>query len=730
MMLQPILPLPVLIPLALMVLVVVIRLCVRAGRGLGIWWGSLCLMLAILSTLAGLALLLNPGHVEQRPAANAPVWLVGLDVSASMSAPVADDPHAEPRSAVAARVVQQLGAVSERDVRWVALDARARTLASAEDLASQPAEGQSSAVMSAMADSIETLRRSGRTVAGTVLITDGRDTRPQALQQLVARAGAAACPVHTVPLGSTWQAPDIVVSTAHPFVHAYPGVQTILTATVRNIRMGALQVLVELVAKDHTVLQQKTLNPAENAEQSVDFSITAESGEYYVRVVPQEGESRRDNNSARISVRDVNSRIRVFLAEGAPYWDSKFLAQYLREQQIFDVRSVHRLNEKRFYHINSGDDDAAPSESPDMPMTAEGLRRYDIVVLGKGMEHLLDDIAARALASWVREQGGILVLARGRCHAGNLAPLDELSPFVWNTAEPATVHRLRPTSDGEDVGLFGRLLPDSTHQVWKELPELEDIYSVKSLQPRTQVLAVADGSDTPILAMMPLGLGAVACLNGEGLWKWDFYPEARSHGNMYREFWRRFLPWIQTAAEFMPGYDLSLHADRSVVQDGEAVRCHLSWRGLGTPGNISVQVINLSNGEVVRTQTAVPTVSALLPSFESTFEPLQPGEYLLRAVAEGTPSPECRLTVQALPAEVDNLNADPSLPVQVAERTGGLVLPAVLNDEQLATIFAMPPGVSAKEDVYCPLWAEWQVLAFMVGCLSIMWFIRRRKGLP
>ena len=105
MIIQPLLPLPVLLPLALIVLVVVGGLCIRAARGLGILWGGVCLTMAILSTAAGLALLLNPGHVEQRPSANAPVWLVGLDVSASMAAPVADDPQAEPRSAVTREII-------------------------------------------------------------------------------------------------------------------------------------------------------------------------------------------------------------------------------------------------------------------------------------------------------------------------------------------------------------------------------------------------------------------------------------------------------------------------------------------------------------------------------------------------------------------------------------------------------------------------------------------------
>ncbi len=729
MMLQPIIPLPVLIPAAVMVVVLVLWLSIVACRGLGRGWGFICCFLNLLAALVGLALLFNPGHIEQRPSPNAPVWLVAADVSESMSAPVADDSQAEPRSVVAARVVRRLAEFPGRDVRWVALADSAFSCRSAEDLAEHPVQGGGSAVMASLASSIETLHRSGRTVAAAVLVTDGRDTRPRALRQLMARAGTAGCPVHTVPLGNTWQAADIAVEAAHPFVQAYPGVQTHLTATVRATRMGERQVQVELLQADGKLLQQQTLNLRDGEPISADFPLSAQAGEYLVRVVVQPGESREDNNTARILVREVNSRIRVFLAEGAPYWDSKFLAQYLREQAVFDVRSVHRLSEKRFYHINSGDDDAAPTETPDIPTTAEALRGYDIVVLGKGMEHLLDAAAARALSAWVREQGGILVMARGRCHAGSLTMLSELEPFVWSTEHPLSTHRFQPAPDGVSSGLFGRLLPGEKHPAWNELPELDDVGAVAELRPQTRVLAVAEGTDIPILGIMPYGLGAVACINGEGLWKWDFYPEARNHGNIYREFWRQFLPWVQTAAEFMPGYDLSLHVDRTNVREGEGFTCLLGWRGLGQPSDVKVQAINLADGQVVAEQKTVPVPSTSLPRWESTFAALPPGEYLLRAEVQGSPSPECRLSVRPLPQEHDNLNADPELTARIAEVTGGVVLPANLNDEQLNRIFAIPPGVSVTEDVYCPLWAKWQLLAFMVACLGAVWFIRRRKGL-
>jgi len=730
MMFQPILPLPVLVPLALLVLVVACWLCAVACRALSGWLRSVCVLCTVLVCAGGLVLLLNPGHVEQRPSPRAPVWVVGADVSASMACPVRDDAQAESRFAVAGRVVQQLAEFPGRDVRWMALSDSARRVDDAAALVAQSPDGASSAVLAAMAGSIETLRRSGRTVAGAVLITDGRDTRPQALRQLMARAGAAGCPVHTVPLGSTWQAPDIVVGTPHPFVLAYPGVETQLLVRVRNIRMGARQLQVELLGADKQLLQKKTLNVQEGGSAEMDFRLSAEVGEYEVRVSPQVGESREDNNSARITVRGVQSRIRVFLAEGAPYWDSKFLAQYLREQPVFDVRSVHRLSEKRFYHINTGDDDATPSEKPELPTTAEQLAGYDIVVLGKGMERMLDAAAVRALRTWVCEQGGILVLARGRCYGGRLEGMEELEPFVWGGETTGGEQRLHPAGDGVAGGLFGHLLPDAQHEVWDSLPPLDDVWAVKEPRPQTRVLAVAGDSNIPMLGMMRMGLGAVACLNGEGLWKWDFYPEARNHGNMYREFWRRFLPWVQTAAEFMPGFDLSLHVDRADVREGESFTCLSGWRGVGRPESVRVQAVNLADGKVVAEVPAVLRASVAMPRWECSFTPLPPGEYLLRAVAADTPAPECRLSVRSLPTEADNLSADAELPARVAELTGGMVLPPELTREQLATVFAMPDGVQATEDVYCPLWAEWQVLAVMVCCLGVLWFIRRRKGLP
>ena len=85
----------------------------------------------------------------------------------------------------------------------------------------------------------------------------------------------------------------------------------------------------------------------------------------------------------------MRSRIRVFMAEGAPYWDSKFLAQFLRRQPSFDVRSIHMLTQERFYSINTGEETGAKADGESIPSSLEDFLRFDMVILGKGAERII-----------------------------------------------------------------------------------------------------------------------------------------------------------------------------------------------------------------------------------------------------------------------------------------------------------------------------------------------------
>lgn len=83
------------------------------------------------------------------------------------------------------------------------------------------------------------------------------------------------------------------------------------------------------------------------------------------------------------------------MAEGAPYWDSKFLAQFLRRQPSFDVRSIHMLTQERFYSINTGEETGAKADGESIPSSLEDFLRFDMVILGKGAERIITPARAR-----------------------------------------------------------------------------------------------------------------------------------------------------------------------------------------------------------------------------------------------------------------------------------------------------------------------------------------------
>ena len=94
----------------------------------------------------------------------------------------------------------------------------------------------------------------------------------------------------------------------------------------------------------------------------------------------------------------------------------------------------------------------------------------------------MDAAAVKALHSWVMEQGGILVLSRGRCYGGRLDGMEALEPFVWGNNADAAEHRLAPAQEGLSSGLFGSVLPGAEEDVWGSLPALDDVWAVQ--QPR------------------------------------------------------------------------------------------------------------------------------------------------------------------------------------------------------------------------------------------------------
>lgn len=694
---------------------------------------------AYLAGIAGiLCLLANPGREETLTVHSRPVWIVALDASSSMTAPMQSSGGGGSRLDAARRDLKSIASLAPDgvDVRWVSVKDVSSSLPDAGALALVKADGGSSPLSRSLAALLEDERSGGRAPSGLILLSDGRDTEPAHLGRLAREAGNLGVPVHTLCYGEKWEAPRLTLEATKTIIHSFPGNTVQAPARVRNRKLGPVQTAVSLLDAGGRVLDRKVVNVAGDADAVVNFTLKCppESAHFSLKcdAVPGD-ESGPEGRETLFSVQTMRSRIRVFMAEGAPYWDSKFLAQFLRRQPSFDVRSIHMLTQDRFYSINTGEETGAEADGESIPSSLEDFLRFDMVILGKGAERIITPARAAALHSFVRDYGGLLVFARGKSYAGRFPEMEALEPFAWKAPFPGD-HQLTPSPEGVKDGLFGVVLPGTGADVWRSLPPLEDSWDVERIFPGTRVAARSPDGRLPLLAVKRVGMGAAGMINGDGLWKWDFFPEALRLGNWYEDFWGQFLPWMRTAAEFLPGYDLSLHVERASVEPGVPVSFSMSWRGRGRPSGLSVELADIRDPEKTIFSAVARQDSSRggLPRWNGVFTSPGPGRYILRARMAGngaSPMPDVCLDVPEPPGERDNLDADAAFLASMSELTGGRRLTREELDGTLSAMMEPPPDYTSREEAFFPLWNRWYVLLVLAVLPALYWWVRRRNGL-
>lgn len=170
-------------------------------------------MLVSAAYLAGIAgtlfLLANPGRKETLTVHSRPVWIVALDASSSMTAPMQSSGAGGSRVDAARRDLKSIaGLVPDGvDVRWVSVKDSSSILPDAGALARVEADGSSSPLSRSLATLLEDERSGGRAPSGLILLSDGRDTEPAHLGRLAREAGNLGVPVHTLCYGEKWEAP-------------------------------------------------------------------------------------------------------------------------------------------------------------------------------------------------------------------------------------------------------------------------------------------------------------------------------------------------------------------------------------------------------------------------------------------------------------------------------------------------------------------------------------------
>ncbi len=568
-----------------------------------------------------------------------------------------------------------------------------------------------------------------------LVISDGRDTESPSIDAVTRLARARRMPIHTVAVGTEVTRPDLSL-TAVPLqdylIVGEPGQIAVRlyqsglgqgSATLR-IRQGNDEQIVPISLAGKGTMDLKIDIQSDVAgQQQWDLSLDANELEV------------ETGNNRQTVFSDVRDRpIRVLVLEGDPFWDTKFLTQSLRKDDHVQVSQITQVADHRRETLVSG----PRRETVEVPEDVDQWAHYDVVVLGRHLQRLLDVPAANALRQYVTERGGRLVFARGKAvdeQEGDgqkiARVLGQLEPVVWGDVHPAAaVAPAELTPFGHDgAWLAGDRLRLPLERVLAELPPLKVAREVRRLRPATLLIAVAGGNEHPLITTMHAEQGRVIMIAANGTWRWGLLgPEDRQLAQFYDRFWSSMMRWLVLGSDFPPGEEVALRLDRQTLQRGDEVVAEVTIRN---------REIDAARWNLVwlhpdgHAETLAPRpVPATVGRYRVRLKVDQTGTHQLTFVSPHAASTNVERRFEVFDVNLEQLNvaANPDLLRRLAEGSGGNVF---ASDEPAGCVDSIVRARTAsmvpREPVY--IWNRLVVLIALLVWVSVEWFLRRAAGL-
>ena len=489
---DPILPEPLVAVLGAVLAFLTLRVYWRVGASVANWQ-----RLALLGfRLAGLALvlllLLQPSKRELIPPPKKERFtLVAVDTSASMKQ---RDVGSAARLDAAKNLLVESGAVARDGVpenprlRLFEFSDNAQPLTkSTLDLAPR---GKTTRINQSIQTMLNTTAGS-ESANGLVLLTDGHDFELVNPVKTGAAAHARQTPIYAVPFGKQGKVRDISTRITSFQPYCYVKQTARITAALRLIGCELEDITVQLL-RGGVVVQSRKINAGELQELPVEFEVAEpEVGqfEYEVRVLPLEHEVDAANNSAITYLNVIDQQIRVLVLEGDPYWDTTFLQRSLMRNDKFNVDALVRYGKDRVRAIRKTEE-ASPLKSP---ATLDQFAQYDVVLLGRAVDRVLNADQIGLLQQFVRDRSGTVIFCRGAAFE-DAALAGELSPVVWSSESRTRVH-LDITAEGRSLSALRSL--NEGQGGWDSLPELVAGRAATQTEPLTATLATAATREDP-----------------------------------------------------------------------------------------------------------------------------------------------------------------------------------------------------------------------------------------
>jgi hypothetical protein len=661
---------------------------------------------------------------------------VVLDNSLSMSLP---DPSGKSRYALAREVVTRLRAALEAKQSGPRLvielaDINGAPL-KADAIPDQPTVERTD-LTRAVTETVSRLR--SRPLAGVLVISDGMDnTGRHDFRDL----GGLPVPVYGIGFRSDPSATDfdLALKSVRAPERVLVNNQLKVDVVVSKTGGPAVQGKVHIKLGTETQATQPIAFGAGNGEQTISVPFTpARAGNFvFTAVVEAEtGERFLGNNSRHFPLQVEKERIRVLYIEGFLRYEYKFLKARLQDDP--DIRLVPLVRAVR------------PERTPSSPgkdlLTADGLKNFDVVILGDMEAGYLSEAEYRAAVRWLDEKGhAVLVLGGYRSFGPDgfrTTPLADVLPVVFADRPPYQSEEpfiLQLTEEGKRHPIF-ELTGDHEKDArqWAASPPLAGSSLVLRAKPSAETLAVnpnvlVEGKPAVVAAVQRIGAGHSMVLTVDTTWRWSRLPRVLGQSDtLYARFWSQTMRWLSGRGADDRRPLLVVSTDRPDYDVGKKVTIRVQRQPrsdtdlAGT--DVGVEVIG-PGGKVV--PATVRVNSAAPDTFTADFYPPAGGRYGVAATLtkdrQVMANQASEFLVHGPDVELADTGTNRENLRALAAATGGVYVD-IEDAERIAD--KIPPRERRRlQVVRTEFWNSPLLFGAFLVAVTAEWVIRRRNHL-
>jgi hypothetical protein len=599
-------------------------------------------------------------------------------------------------------------------------------------------------------------------LAGVVVVTDGADGDPAALERSALALRARGAPLFTVGVGAERARRDLEVARVEAPRSALKGASVAVDVVVAHTGFGGRTVPLVVEDGGRVVARRDVRLPDEGATPVRIQLPAAEAGarQLAVRLVPQDGEASIENNQRELLMRVADRERRVLYFEGEPRYELKFVRRAVADDANLRVVALQRTAEAKYLRLGVRDSLDLVSG---FPTTREELFSYQAVILGSVEASAFTPDQLRMLADFVSERGGGLLMLGGRRglaeggYAGTA--LADVIPVVLEPAPgaedaPVTELAVRPTVAGAAQPAL-QLGPDAraSAERWRTLPPLTAVNLVRRAKPGATVLLTGVPSAAPgaaagtqagparvVLAAQRFGRGRAAAFAVQDSWLWQMHATVSVTDLSHELFWRQLLRWL--VSEVPDAVSATASLDRPAPDEAVVIRAE-----------VRDSAFVAANGARVVARVRAPSgAETELPlewgverdgEYRGSFTPTERGVHELRVTAAGAASGAAGtvgavardlgaaepVAIDVADARDEYFGASMRAPLlrRLAAETGGRFYTPATVDALPEELRYTASGVTVTERR--ELWDMPAIFLTLGALLAGEWAYRRRRGL-